>query len=465
MKIKNIILTIVFSIAILFISLTNVKAVTITETTDDDKYDTIADNTIIIGITKFEPNEVLTAGKASLATFNDFLFNVKGEAYELPKIYYYLQGSWFVIDEENVASVVEDKKELEELKSLDIYYVNNEEKMLEVPYQIGLEKGYELAFKSNDSGKDEKIQYKDGVIYIPATLHTVTVAIKETATGGMTEIETLTKTEDNNTAFKSSTVEVATKDELKAALEDKAVTKIILNADIAGTSETFTISRTLEFDGKGHTITGNKNIFHVLGKEATLTINNVKLVANDSATAIKVGDQNLGTDKHLKAVIGKDVEITSKYFGVTVFGENSTVDFYGKINITDDGYGISGNGLEKYAGKTVINVKEGAEIKSENGYALYLPQDGTANIEGGTLEGASVVGLKAGKLNVTGGTLKATGAKVALPSASYNGKASTGDVIAVEVNESYTGGKTNKNIKVNVTGGTLESTNAYIIFE
>ena len=121
MKIKNIILTIVFSIAILFISLTNVKAVTITETTEDDKYDTIADNTIIIGITKFEPNEVLTAGKASLATFNDFIFSINGEAYELPKIYYYLQGSWFIIDNENQASVVEDKKELENLKSQDIY--------------------------------------------------------------------------------------------------------------------------------------------------------------------------------------------------------------------------------------------------------------------------------------------------------------------------------------------------------
>lgn len=413
MKIKNIILTIVFSIAILFISLTNVKAVTITETTEDDKYDTIADNTIIIGITKFEPNEVLTAGKASLATFNDFIFSINGEAYELPKIYYYLQGSWFIIDNENQASVVEDKKELEDLKSLDIYYVNNEEKMLEVPYEIGLEKGYELAFKSNDSGKDEQIQYKDGVIHIPATLHTVTVAIKETATGAMTEVETLIKTEDNNTAFKSSTAEVATIDELKAALEDKAVTKIILNADIKGLTETFTISRTMEFDGNGHTITGNKNIFHVLGTETTLTIDNVKLVANDNATAIKVGDKNLGTDKHLKAVIGEDVEITSKYFGVTVFGENSKVDFYGKINITDDGYGISGNGLEQYSGKTTVNVKEGAEIVSNNGgYALYLPQDGTTNIEGGKLEGSSVVAVKSGTLNVTGGTLTSKNAYV-----------------------------------------------------
>ena len=51
--IKSIIISIVFSIAILFISLTKVNAVTITETTEDDKYDTIADNTIIIGITKF----------------------------------------------------------------------------------------------------------------------------------------------------------------------------------------------------------------------------------------------------------------------------------------------------------------------------------------------------------------------------------------------------------------------------
>ena len=263
-------------------------------------------------------------------------------------------------------------------------------------------------------------------------------------------------------------VEVASVSELKSALNDINVTEVNITKNVEVT-EALQVNHTVTVNGNGKTITGdNVNLFHVTGTDTVLTINNANLVATENGTAVKVGDKNLGKDKHLKAVIGKDVKITSKYFGVTVFGENSTVDFYGKINITDDGYGIAGNGLEEYSGKTIINIKEGSEIKAngETGFALYLPQDGTVNIEGGKLEGASVVGLKAGKLNITGGTLKATGVKVALPSASYNGKAQTGDVIAVEVNESYAGGKTDKNIQINVTeGATLESANAYVIRE
>ena len=47
----------------------NVSALTIVETTNpEDKYDHLVDNSIVMGITKFEPGVVLTALRASNAT-------------------------------------------------------------------------------------------------------------------------------------------------------------------------------------------------------------------------------------------------------------------------------------------------------------------------------------------------------------------------------------------------------------
>lgn len=259
-------------------------------------------------------------------------------------------------------------------------------------------------------------------------------------------------------------VKVADAAALTEALADETITNIKIEEDMTIT-DTIVASHTVTINGNGKTITNESgNVFNVLGENTVLTLDNINVVASDN-TPVKVGDKNLGEGKSLKAIIGKDATLTGKYFGVSVFGEGSSVDVYGKISILEDGYCIAGNGLASYAGKTTVNIEEGAELIAPMGFALYLPQDGVVNINGGTLEGASVVGIKAGELNINGGTLKATGELVELPSATYNGKTPTGDVVAIEVNKSYEGGRVDKNIKVNVTGGELTSANAYAIRE
>ena len=70
-------------------------ATTIRETlVSGDGYDTILPNTFVIGITKFSGEEILTAGKATVAGTHDALFYYKihgtMEGYQPPKIYYYL---------------------------------------------------------------------------------------------------------------------------------------------------------------------------------------------------------------------------------------------------------------------------------------------------------------------------------------------------------------------------------------
>ena len=464
---KKIIISAVFSVAVLFISMLNVNAVTITETTKNDEYGTIKDNTIIIGITKFEAGEILTASKAVQAAYDDYKLNGRSSEYVAPEIYYYISGVWMHIDRNNNATLVEDQDTIDKLNTQDIYYVNNEEKMLEVEYEINTRDGYEVFFETDEPLKDSKIKYENGVLKIPATVAEVYVIEKEKATGNTQILGVLYKDSSNSTEFNTPTAEVSSLEELKEALANSEINTIELKNNIDGLTETLVVEQSVTINGNGNTITANENvnIFQVSGTDTILIVNNAKLVTTGSGVAVRIGDKNLGTDKNLKAIIGSDVEITSKWFGVAVFGENSSVDVYGKINITDDGYGISGNGLASYAGKTTINIKEGAEITAPNGYALYIPQDGTVNIEGGNLEGASVVGLKAGTLNVTGGILTAKGNKVALPSATYDGKTPTGDVIAVEVNNDYIGGQIDRNINISVTGGTLVSNNAYIIRE
>lgn len=77
----------------------------------------------------------------------------------------------------------------------------------------------------------------------------------------------------------------------------------------------------------------------------------------------------------------------------------------------------------------------------------------------GELSGDGVIGIKSGTLNITDGTLTATGKKVT-PVECGNGIEKTGSVIYIEENPAY-----KDNIKINITGGTLTSTNGYIIVE
>lgn len=265
----------------------------------------------------------------------------------------------------------------------------------------------------------------------------------------------------------SHSEEAGTVEELIDAINDENVDRVNLTNNVE-LSSSLNINRDLVIDGGGNTVSSGVNAFKVKGDDVTLILKNINIETTGSAAGVRIGDSNLGTDKVNKVVLGNDAVINAETYGVTVFGEGSEVDVYGKINVTADteGYAISGSGLPKFGGTTIVNVYEGAEIDATNdAYCIYQPQDGEVNIYGGTLRGASVIGIKSGKLNVYDGTLEATGELVDPVSGTYDGKVPTGDAIAVEVNKSYYGGKNNNNIQVAVEGGTITSTNAYKIRE
>lgn len=159
---------ILLSIVSLLIFTNNVFAATIKETvTKNDNYDTIEPNTTIIGVTKFTQNEVITASKATKAGANDATLYMKKhgttDGYTSPTIYvYYGQaGGWYSLDENNKPKYIDDQKLTNKLSNLDIYYVNNKEKVIGVEYT-----GDEIDTTKLPSG----VSYSNNQLQINSTL-------------------------------------------------------------------------------------------------------------------------------------------------------------------------------------------------------------------------------------------------------------------------------------------------------
>lgn len=142
----------------------------IKETTDvsNTTYDHIANGTTVIGVTKFSPSTIITAKRASQATMNDVAYNLNNPYYAGVHIYYYFYG-WYEFDENNNSNPVADASTLNEL---NIFYIDNVEKKLEIPYAGSTSN---LSFKTDKANKDREVRYADGIISVPATVNKLTV--------------------------------------------------------------------------------------------------------------------------------------------------------------------------------------------------------------------------------------------------------------------------------------------------
>ena len=235
-------------------------------------------------------------------------------------------------------------------------------------------------------------------------------------------------------------------EDLNTAISEAMGREVKLTKDIE-LNDRLKISNTVILNLNSHTITttGTNRIQAI--DYANLTIKNGNIVGESYA---------LQAQDNAILNVANDVNITTGAYGITIW-DKAQINTSANITVTGDGYGISGNGSD-VTQNTIINVN-GGTISAPNGAALYLPQPGTTNISNGTLTGNTVIGIKAGALNITGGILKATGEKN-VPDMISNGFNYTGDVIYVEENPNY-----NDNIQINITAGTLTSRNGYIIQE
>lgn len=271
--------------------------------------------------------------------------------------------------------------------------------------------------------------------------------------------ETRTMLENNVTIFtETSEASLETANGVKYTIENFADIidnptlsggKVTLLKDLDNPSGSYITSKvTLDLGGKK---IDKSSILLIVKENGELTLKNGTMnIVNDYDPMVQVEGKGILN-------IEKDLTINATSYGVTIF-EEATVNSKGTINATaKEAYAIAGNA--DYSINATLNILDG-EINAPEGHALYLPLVGTTTISGGKLTANTVVGIKAGTLNINGGELIATGTKVEVPSPTYNGVNPTGDAVFVELNNSYSG-----NVVVNYTAGKVTSENAYVLRE
>lgn len=160
-------------LSLFFALSTTLSAATIKETTvNGDGYDTINNGDIIIGITRFEGNTIVTGSKVAKASTNDSVHFLKENGsldnYQSPVIYIYAGvGGWFSLDDDNNASIVSDTNLIEKLENSDIYYVDNIEKKLEIELKD---------INVDDSTLPKGVTLKDGKLLVNATIDSFEVS-------------------------------------------------------------------------------------------------------------------------------------------------------------------------------------------------------------------------------------------------------------------------------------------------
>ena len=106
---------------------------------------------------------------------------------------------------------------------------------------------------------------------------------------------------------------------------------------------------------------------------------------------------------------------------------------------------IQGNGSLNGTEVTI----NGGKIDGKDEIAIYHPQNGVLNIKGGTIVGSAGVEMRAGTLNMTAGTVVATGTFATRK----HDSGQTVDGVAIALSQHTT----NHNVDINITGGTIKS--------
>lgn len=153
-------------------------------------------------------------------------------------------------------------------------------------------------------------------------------------------------------------------------------------------------------------------------------------------------------------------------YGKAYSAMNTIINFKGKINTVRDregyvGYAIYVQGKVKNTNNyPVINIYEGSEINSV-GMGIYAAGYAEWNIYGGIINAnGTAIGIKSGKLNITGGTFTADGVNNIPTPAWGDGIIGSGSALQIESNDGYAQG-----MEINISGGEFISENAAAIYE
>ena len=270
-------------------------------------------------------------------------------------------------------------------------------------------------------------------------------------------------------------------EDLQAALnevQDGETITILTNIALTG-SHWFVVpapnaDRAFTIDLDGKTISSEDSVFVIrAGNDVTVTngelistVANDYVVYNDGIFTLAADASITDSTASGNGIIARSGsetnlygDVTTGYYAVAAFG-TSEVNVYDGADLTStDASALSGNGSTGNEGYT-FNVY-GGNLTSTNDVAIYHPNQGTLNITGGTITGATAIYVKSGptsiagsETNISGATIVGNGAAAAFTH-SNNGCVPTGDAIVIE-NCGYPGGTPN----IGISGGTISSTNA-----
>ncbi len=205
----------------------------------------------------------------------------------------------------------------------------------------------------------------------------------------------------------------------------------------------------------GHTLTGT---ICLLSADLKVKNGTIKYPSDSAIIVYAYGydfkDYNKLTIEKDAAIIGSPAIL--QYFkyagnknGTEAKNFGSTTDIYGTLNGGVFVQGLVQTDLETAQKPCGINVHSGANIESTNGCGISINGAAIVNIEeGATVKGLTGVEVRAGKLNVTGGTITGTADKLEVK-ANGSGSATVGAGIAVAQHG------TKLPTIVNISGGTI----------
>lgn len=304
-----------------------------------------------------------------------------------------------------------------------------------------------LVIKKGVTVKD--LTVKGGNVRVAGTIEAISKANDLKTTPYLIKEEGATIPE-STTGF--TVVDAATYDLMMAAKNGGAYT---LNSDVI-LSEPLVVEKTMTLDLNGHSIKpaaeGLKLVLNT--KDAVVLVRRgAQLTVNDSSS-----NKQGSIDTNSNAAILTAVKLTDSN---DEKGENASQPATLIVNggtIKGSSYGICGNGTRHNTSIT-INGGNIEAADAVDGTGIYHPQDGILTVNGGTISGHnSGIEIRAGKLEVKGGTIKHTAATFK-KAANGNGTTITGAAVAVSQHT------TNKALNVTISGGELQGGDLYALYE
>lgn len=275
-----------------------------------------------------------------------------------------------------------------------------------------------------------------------------------------------------------STVTIGSQEDLatlREALKNTSVSKIVLDSNIdlsvalgGGLQITRPASAPLELDLNGHNIIGadttdstltyaiflNQGNLHITGTGKISGRNAIKLFGATDSTVSEYSILKIDQGVTLEGIVNYGLAIVPTS-GNSAYGVK--VDFDGTII---GGYGMSTLGtIKQLAGEPQITIGDHAVLNTRGG-AIYAAGYANWKIGTATLSGDMGIGIKAGKLTLTGTKITSKG-EPGTPGVTSNGIQGNGVVFNIEHNpDAYA-----DNIEITINGGKYISQKAGVFYE